>query len=115
VAYPSAYVPIPWESAQAASVEQSRRLAADLTAAFAKSNLPAFSGRAALRPLDSLMCPAVAIEIAPLLAPGQDPTSPTDPNYQQRVASALVSTLQTWRDQAGLQAQSTQSPKLAAR
>ena len=68
--YPSAYVPTPWEMAQAASVDQSHRLATDLTSAFTKASLPIISGQAAVRPLDNLMCPAVAIELAPLLAPG---------------------------------------------
>jgi N-acetylmuramoyl-L-alanine amidase len=99
-AYPSAYVPIPWEMAQAASVGQSQRLAGDLASAFTKGSLPVVSGQAALRPLDNLMCPAVAVELGPLLVPGQDPTAPTDDNYQQRVVSALTSALQTWRDHA---------------
>jgi N-acetylmuramoyl-L-alanine amidase len=114
-AYPSAYVPVPWETAQADSVDQSQRLAADLTSALTKGNLPALSGRAAVRPLDNLMCPAVAIELAPLLNPGQDPVAPTDPNYQQRVVSTLTSALQTWRYQADPQAQSNQPSKLVAR
>jgi N-acetylmuramoyl-L-alanine amidase len=111
----SAYVPVPWETAQADSVDQSQRLAADLTSALTKSNLPALSGRAAVRPLDNLMCPVVAIELAPLLNPGQDPVAPTDPNYQQRVVSTLTSALQTWRYQADPQAQSNQPPKLVTR
>ena len=111
----SAYVPVPWESAQAASVPQSRRLATYLAAAFTEGNLPALSGHAPVRPLDNLLCPAVAIELAPILNPGQDPTSPSDANYQQRVVTGLTSALQTWRDQAEPQAQSVQPPKLVAR
>jgi N-acetylmuramoyl-L-alanine amidase len=114
-AYASAYVPVPWETAQSASVVQSQRLATYLTAAFTAGNLPALSGHAAVRPLDNLMCPAVAIELAPLLNPGQGPTSPSDANYQQRVVAALTSALQTWRDQAEPQAQSAQPPMLVAR
>jgi N-acetylmuramoyl-L-alanine amidase len=102
------YIPIPWEIAQSASVDQSQRLAAGLSSAFTKSSLPALSGRAAVRPLDNLMCPAVAIELAPLLNPAGDPTSPADASYQQRVAAALASTLQNWRDQANPEAESTQ-------
>jgi N-acetylmuramoyl-L-alanine amidase len=113
--YPSAYVPVPWESAQAASVEQSQRLAAGLASAFTKDNLPAISGHAAIRPLDNLTCPAVAIELAPLLNPAGDPTSPTDVSYQQRVSAALTSALQAWRDQAEPQAQSPAPSKLVSR
>jgi len=114
-AYPSAYVPVPWENAQAASVDQSQRLAADLTAALTQGNLPSLSGHAALRPLDNLMCPAVAIELAPLPNPGQDPTPPSDANYQQRVVTTLTSALQAWRDQAQPQAQSAQPLRMVAR
>lgn len=114
-AYPSAYVPIPWESAQAASVDQSHRLAANLASALTKGNLPVLSGHAPLRPLDNLMCPAVAIELAPLLNPAGDPTSPADSDYQQRVGAALTSALQAWRDQAEPQAQSAQPSKMGAR
>ena len=74
----ASFVPIPWDTAQAASVSQSQRLASDLASAFTKASLPTLSGQAAVRPLDNLMCPAVAIEIAPLLVPGQDPTAVTD-------------------------------------
>ena len=102
--YPS-YVPIPWETAQAASVSQSQRLAADLTSAFTKRSLPVLSGKASIRPLDNLMCPAVAIEMAPLLASGEDATAVTDPAYQQRVIATLTAALQAWRDHADPEAQ----------
>lgn len=104
--FASAYVPVPWEMAQAAWVSQSQRLAGDLSSAFTKSNLPVLTGQAAVRPLDNLMCPAVAIEMAPLLAPGEGATAVTDPNYQQRVVAALSSALQAWRDHAGALEQS---------
>lgn len=103
----ASFVPIPWDTAQAASVSQSQRLASNLASAFTKASLPTLSGQAAVRPLDNLMCPAVAIEIAPLLVPGQDPTAVTDPAYQQRVIATLTSALQTWRDHADPQAQSS--------
>ena len=94
---PSAYVPIAWETAQAGFVDQSRQFAGILKAALAKASLPALTGAAPLRPLDNLMCPAVAIEIAPGTAPA------TDADYQQHVAAALTAALttalQTWRDQ----------------
>lgn len=98
--FSSAYVAVPWEMAQAASVSQSRSLAGDLSSALTKSNLPVLAGRAAVRPLDNLMCPAVAIEMAPLPVPGEDATAVTDPNYQQRVVAALSSALLAWRDHA---------------
>ena len=94
----AAFVPVPWEMAQAASVSQSLRLASDLSAALGKANLPAVSGREPVRPLDNLECPAVAIELAPLPVAGSDATPVTDADYQQRVAATLTTALQAWRN-----------------
>ena len=52
-----------------------------------------------LRPLDNLMCPAIAIELAPLPAPGVGAPPVTDAAYQQQVAPALATSLTTWRNQ----------------
>jgi N-acetylmuramoyl-L-alanine amidase len=93
----SAFVPIPWDSAQAAYVRESRRLAGNLSAALTASGLPAITGNAPLRPLDNLTCPAVAIELAPLQSAA---TPATDAAYQQRVADTLATALRTWRNQA---------------
>jgi N-acetylmuramoyl-L-alanine amidase len=94
----SAFVPVPWEMAQAASVSQSLRLASELSAALGKANLPAVAGREPVRPLDNLECPAVAIELAPLPIAGSDATPVTDAGYQQRVATTLTAALQAWRN-----------------
>lgn len=93
-----AFVPVPWEMAQAASVSQSLRLAGDLSAALGKANLPAVSGHEPVRPLDNLQCPAVAIELSPLPVAGSDATPVTDTDYQQRVAAVLTTALQAWRN-----------------
>ncbi len=93
-----AFVPVPWEMAQAASVSQSLRLAGDLSAALGKANLPLLAGREPVRPLDNLQCPAVAIELAPLPVAGSDATPVTDADYQQRVAATLTAALQAWRN-----------------
>ena len=94
------FTPIPWESAQAGFVEQSRRLSDLLRATFAKSGLPVLTGSAPLRPLDNLMCPAVAVEIAPNSAS----VDASDSTYQQQLVVALASALQTWRTQNTAQA-----------
>ena len=75
-------------------------MATDLSAGLGKASLPTLAGQASLRPLDNLMCPAVAIEIAPLLATNEDATPVTDPDYQQRLIAALTAALQAWRDHA---------------
>lgn len=95
----AAFVPVPWDAAQAGSVAQSLRLAGDLNAALGKANLPAVVGRAHVKPLDNMICPAVAVEMAPLLASG-DSTPVTDPGYQQRVADTVAAGLKTWRTHA---------------
>jgi N-acetylmuramoyl-L-alanine amidase len=95
---PAPFVPTPWDEAQAASVSQSLQLATDLAAALGNANLPVTSGRAALRPLDNLTCPAVAVELAPLLEAGADPTAVTDSDYQQRIAATLATALRALRD-----------------
>jgi len=93
-----AFVPVPWEQAQAASVSQSLRLASELSAALGKAGLPVVTGREPVRPLDNLECPAVVLELAPLPVAGGDATPATDPNYQQRVVATLTAALQAWRD-----------------
>jgi N-acetylmuramoyl-L-alanine amidase len=93
-----AFVPIPWETAQAAYVSQSQSLASGLSTALNNNHLPALTGQASVRPLDNLMCPAVAVEIAPLLAPGAGSTPAADASYQQQVAASLTAAMRTWRD-----------------
>ncbi len=99
---PSAYTPIPWETAQAAFVRKSLDLASGLSNALGKNHLPVMVGHVPVRPLDNLMCPAVAIELAPLLAPGVGATAASDANYQQQVANALAGALLAWRDSPDL-------------
>jgi N-acetylmuramoyl-L-alanine amidase len=95
---PSSFVPVPWDAAQSAFVRQSLSLASGLTSALGSNHLPASTGQAPLRPLDNMMCPAVAIEMAPLPAPGVGSTPASDANYQQQVATTLAAALRTWRD-----------------
>jgi N-acetylmuramoyl-L-alanine amidase len=95
-----AFVPTPWDMAQAASVRQSLQLAGDLRSTLAAASLPTSVGTASVRPLDNLMCPAVAVELAPLAVPGSDATAVSDAAYQQHVADALTAALVTWRTHA---------------
>ena len=94
------YTPIPWERAQAESKRQSLQLASDIVSALATTNLPRAAASAPVRPLDNLMCPAVAVEIAPLAVAGTDTRPVTDAEYQQRVVDALTAALKTWRSEA---------------
>lgn len=88
---------LPWESAQTDSIPQSLRLANEIGTAIARARLPIHISRASVKPIDSLTCPAVAIEIAPLVS---GPTPVSDPAYQQRVAEAVATALLFWRGHA---------------
>jgi N-acetylmuramoyl-L-alanine amidase len=88
---------IPWNTAQAAAIPQSLSLANEIGLALQRAKLPVILSRANLRPLDNLTCPAVAIEIAPLVPAGSDPTPVTDANYQQNIAKAIGVALTSWR------------------
>ncbi len=94
---PSPSRAIPWESAQTDSIPQSLRLANEISTAITRANLPVHLSRGSVKPIDSLTCPAVAIEIAPLVS---GPTPVSDPAYQQRVAQAVATALLFWRGHA---------------
>jgi N-acetylmuramoyl-L-alanine amidase len=89
---------IPWDTAQATYIAQSRRLANDLGISLVHAQIPTLIGRSSVRPLDNLTCPAVAIEIAPLTVSGADNTPVTDSDYQQHIAQALSTALISWRN-----------------
>jgi N-acetylmuramoyl-L-alanine amidase len=93
------HAPIPWNTAQSASIPQSLSLANDLGIALLHAKLPFTLGRASIRPLDNLLCPAIAIEIAPLTNSDSDPTPVTDAAYQQHIAEAISIALTSWRNQ----------------
>ncbi len=89
----------PWATAQAIWVPQSLRLANLVGVELRQAGVPVYLTHASVRPLDSLACPAIAIEVAPpRLAGGPDTVA--DPGYQQRIATALARALSLWRSRA---------------
>jgi N-acetylmuramoyl-L-alanine amidase len=98
VSSPSGFVPVPWEMAQAGYADESQHLASDLSGALGSSSLPVVVGRAPVLPLDNLMCPAVAVELAPLAISSGATTPVTDADYQQRVVASMAAALKSWRD-----------------
>jgi N-acetylmuramoyl-L-alanine amidase len=86
----------PWLTAQAAWVTQSAQLKSKIGAALQRAKLPLVSSRASVRPVDSLTCPAVVVELAP---ESEDRNSITDSDYQQRVAEAIAGALVFWAQQ----------------
>jgi N-acetylmuramoyl-L-alanine amidase len=98
------HAPIPWNTAQSASIPQSLDLANEIGLALDRAKLPVILSRASLRPLDNLTCPAVAIEIAPLNPAGSDATPVNSPAYQQNIAKAIAAAIGSWRSRALLAA-----------
>ena len=85
-----------WLTAQAAWVSLSTQLERQIGAELQQAGVPRIIGRAAVKPIDSLTCPAVAVELAP---EGEDVNSVNASDYQQRVASGIVGALETWAKQ----------------
>jgi N-acetylmuramoyl-L-alanine amidase len=95
----------PWRTAQAASVTRSLALAGVLNAALQHAGMTVTLGRTALPVVDSMTCPAVAVEISPEGATSRPASesatdSLNDAGYQARVADALAAALVEWRAEA---------------
>jgi N-acetylmuramoyl-L-alanine amidase len=97
---------LPWKTAQAAWVPRSLSLAGVLNSALLHAGFNVTLGRIALAAVDSMTCPAVAVEVAPEHALPSGPAAsedavPGDPDYQARIAEALAAALLEWRSEAG--------------
>ena len=88
-----------WKTAQSAWVTRSLALEGVLNSALLQAGMNVTMGRAALPSLDSMTCPAIAVEFAPEIAPkGGTPASALDdPAYQARLAEALAAGLLAWQ------------------
>lgn len=84
---------LPWQTAQASYEMESLRLESDMNSALTRQHIPVLLARTSIMPLDSMACPAVAVEIAPF-----DVKTPlTDLTYQEQIIEALATALQAWR------------------
>ncbi|MDR3774072.1 MAG: N-acetylmuramoyl-L-alanine amidase [Terracidiphilus sp.] len=99
---PAAPTRIPaWKTAQAAWVTRSLALAGVVNSALLQAGLPVTLGRATLPAVDSMTCPALAVEVAPDRSAGSNPAdSFIDPAYQARIAEALATALLEWKSEA---------------
>jgi len=79
-----------WNSAQASALPRSRLLANQIAAAMQKSVFPVRSLSAALRPLNNVVVPALAIEIAPSSG---DVSQLASSDFQQSVCAAFASSI----------------------
>ena len=91
----------PWKTAQAAWVTRSLALAGTLNSALLQAGMTVTLGRTSLPAVDSMTCPAVAVEIAPERDAGKKLIAELDdPGYQARVAETLAAALLEWRTDA---------------
>jgi N-acetylmuramoyl-L-alanine amidase len=89
-----------WRTAQSTSVTQSLALAGVLNSALLQSGFPVTLGRTALPAIESMTCPAVAVELAPERDSGHKIVAePDDLDYQARVAATLATALLQWRSE----------------
>ena len=96
---------VPWASAGAPFATASLQLASDLSTALSSAGLPFTLGRVRLEPMDSMRCPTVAVEVAPLGPAGVGgrgaPAAIGDASYQTRVIDALAAALVEWQAASG--------------
>jgi len=87
-----------WKTAQAAWVTRSLALAGVVNSVLLHADLPVSLGRTTLATIDSMTCPAIALEVSPTRGPGNAITAGLDdPGYQARVAEALAAALLEWK------------------
>lgn len=90
----------PWNAAQSPALPVSRIISAAVVSEMQKKDFAVRGSSASLRPLNNVLMPAIAVE----LAPGADGVSDlTSANYQQRAASAIADGVASVRDRLSVQ------------
>lgn len=87
-----------WTTAQRGTLQLSQTTAAAVAGELQKRQLPVRAMAAPLRPLNNIVGPAIAVEVAPQ---GSDLTQLMAPDYQQLVTSAVATAIAAERDQLG--------------
>jgi N-acetylmuramoyl-L-alanine amidase len=91
---------VPWKTAQAAWLTRSLALAGVLNAALLHAETGVTLGRTPLPGIESMACPAVAVELAPERDSDHKVTAEPDAaDYQARVAQTLATALLEWKAQ----------------
>jgi N-acetylmuramoyl-L-alanine amidase len=89
---------LPWATAQAAYVTQSMKLESEIDTALAHAAIPVTLSKASVAPMDTVACPEVAVELAPLVAGHVTSAKAlTDVSYQKTVVDAVAAALEQWR------------------
>ena len=92
---------MPWKTAQAAWITRSLALAGVLNAALLHAETGVTLGRTPLPGIESMACPAVAVELAPERdSERKVKAEPDDADYQARIAQTLATALLEWKAQA---------------
>jgi N-acetylmuramoyl-L-alanine amidase len=92
---------MPWKTAQAGWVTRSLGLTGVVNSALTHAGTTVTLGRTALPGIDSMTCPAVAVELAPERDADKKTTAePDDANYQARVAATLAAAIVEWHTEA---------------
>ena len=90
-----------WKTAQAAWLTRSLALAGVLNSVLLHDGFPVTLGRTALPTIDSMTCPAIAIEISPDHALNtKTKIGLDDTGYQARVAEAIAAAMLEWKTEA---------------
>jgi N-acetylmuramoyl-L-alanine amidase len=93
---------VPWRTSQSAWSTRSTALAGELSSALSHAGISMTMGRTALPALDSMACPAVAVEIAVQhQANAQAAGGGNDADFEAQVLDALTVALMEWRSDAG--------------
>ena len=89
---------MPWKTAQAAWETRSLALAGAVNSALTHAGLNVTLGRIPLPGVESMTCPALAVELGPQRDPDKKITAePDNPDYQAQVATALAAAVLEWR------------------
>ncbi|WP_348265068.1 N-acetylmuramoyl-L-alanine amidase [Telmatobacter sp. DSM 110680] len=87
-----------WKTAQAPWITRSLGLAGSVNSAMTQAGFSVTLGRIPLSGMESMTCPALAIEIGPQRDSDHKITAePDNPDYQARVATALAAAVLEWR------------------
>jgi N-acetylmuramoyl-L-alanine amidase len=89
---------MPWKTAQAGWETRSLALAGAVNSALTHAGLTVTLGRIPLPGIESMTCPALAVELGPQRDADKKVTAESDnPEYQAKVASALAAAILEWR------------------
>jgi len=88
----------PWATAQAPYLTESLKLSSDISTALGHAGIPVILGSISLAPVDNIACPAVILEVAPLLPRRGKAGAPlSDPGYQTQLIDAIGGSIEQWR------------------